>query len=345
MIIKMKKLSLILCVFISNFSFAQINSIYSTNGSITISPKGLQSKFSGPSADISNVALGPNALKSLLAASTSTLNFSKFNTGVGSLALTSNTRGSYNTAMGFESLKSNTSGKDNSAFGYNSLWSNTYGLNNTAFGSSAMYSNTSGSHNTSIGFNAMKNNVSGSNNTSIGYNAGPNANSNNLINTIAVGYNAQVAFSNSIRMGDFNITTANIQVAWTTTSDVRWKENIKNSPLGLTFINDLRPVLYHRKNNQREDQEFGLIAQELETVLKNYGYNDENLGLLQKDPEGYYSVRYNDLIPILVKAVQEQQAIIQDQKAIIQLQNSDMQSYESRLEKLEEILLPNMASN
>lgn len=139
----------------------------------------------------------------------------------------------------------------------------------------------------------------------------------NLKNTIAIGNEATVTFDNQIRMGNGNIIQADIQVAWNVTSDKRWKENIKAVPLGLDFIKDLNPVSYHRKNNENQDIEFGLIAQELEVTLKKYGFTQDQLGLLHKGTDGYYSVRYNDLIAPLIKAVQEQQNMIHNQEATI----------------------------
>ena len=38
---------------------------------------------------------------------------------------------------------------------------------------------------------------------------------------------------------------------------------------------------------------------------------DNNNGVIYKDPEGNYGMRYNDIIPITVKAIQEQQALIE----------------------------------
>jgi len=43
--------------------------------------------------------------------------------------------------------------------------------------------------------------------------------------------------------------------------------------------------------------------------LKKVG--DNNNGVIYKDPEGNYVMRYNDIIPITVKAIQEQQALIE----------------------------------
>jgi hypothetical protein len=139
-------------------------------------------------------------------------------------------------------------------------------------------------------------------------------------------------------MGNTNITHSDIQVAWNVTSDRRWKENVKPVPLGLNFINDLKPVSYHRKNNKEQDEEFGIIAQELEETLKKYGFFEEQLGLLDKGPDGYYSVRYNDLIPTLIKAVREQQQIIDGQQLIVEEQAYTTNRLSERLSEIEVLL-------
>jgi hypothetical protein len=57
---------------------------------------------------------------------------------------------------------------------------------------------------------------------------------------------------------------------------------------------------------------FGVLAQEIETIFPE---------LVQKDDNGYLGVKYTELIPILIGAVQEQQKIILElQKEIINLQ-------------------------
>jgi hypothetical protein len=177
------------------------------------------------------------------------------NTGVGVRALFSNTTGFANTANGVSALYSNTTGFDNTANGYGALYSNTTGFDNTANGVSALYSNTTGNFNTALGYNAGSAITSGSNN-------------------IAIGYNAQVptgTANNQIRLGNNNISYAGIEVAWTVTSDRRYKENIQPLNLGLGFISKLNPVSYHRKADEKQRTEYGLIAQEVEQVLKDCG--------------------------------------------------------------------------
>jgi len=89
-------------------------------------------------------------------------------------------------------------------------------------------------------------------------------------------------------------------------SDERKKDNIKDITLGLDAVKELRPVSFDWKNDKGNDQ-LGFIAQEVETTsLKQLvsTYKDENIEDLRRlNKEG--------LIPVLVKAIQEQQEQIE----------------------------------
>jgi hypothetical protein len=104
-------------------------------------------------------------------------------------------------------------------------------------------------------------------------------------------------------MGNSGITYAGIQVAWTITSDKRWKQDILPSNLGLGFISKLNPVSYTRINDEKQKTEYGLIAQEIEEVLKTEGV--DNSAMITITDEGNYELRYNDLLAPMIKAIQE----------------------------------------
>lgn len=126
-------------------------------------------------------------------------------------------------------------------------------------------------------------------------------------------------------------------------SDRRIKSDIKDIDIGLNFINKLKPVSYYRNNDKNKKIEYGLIAQDLNDVLiKN---NILNTGLIQKDekdPEKMYSIRYNDLIAILIKSTQEikenidiLQKITNNLNLIVESQQKTIQDLNNRLSKLE----------
>lgn len=282
------------------------------------------------------------------------------NTGIGFFALTNNSTGAYNTANGLSSLRFNSSGNqntaqgafslynnngnNNSAFGYGSLQTNSSGNSNSAFGHESLFNNTSGGANTAVGIDALLSNVSGNRNTAIGYYALPfytSGNDNTAIgyqalslggngsNNTGIGLGANVpigANSNQVRIGNTSITYAGVQVAWTITSDKRWKSEIKPSNLGLDFIKALKPVYYMRSNDESKKTEYGFIAQEVDEMLTKFGCT--NNGIISKDDAGMLGMRYNDLMSITVRAMQEQQKIID-------YQNEKIKSLEQRLQILE----------
>jgi hypothetical protein len=168
----------------------------------------------------------------------------------------------------------------------------------------------------------------GTSNCAFGYNALTGLTSG--VNNIGIGTNAVVPLStgsNQIRMGNTAITYAGIQVAWTITSDKRWKSAIQTSNLGLNFITKLNPVSYIRKNDESKKTEYGFIAQELDQTLKEFGAT--NSGIITKDDAGMLSVRYNDLLSPMVKAIQE----LKTENDMLKKQN---ESLEARLKKIEE---------
>jgi hypothetical protein len=107
--------------------------------------------------------------------------------------------------------------------------------------------------------------------------------------------------------------------AWTTYSDQRVKQNIDRIQYGLNDVLKLRPVTYDHHGSQfsnhtlvvdaEHSKEIGFIAQEVYEVIKEVVQKpeDENAEL--------WSMNYEKLTPVLVKAIQEQQKIIEELKA------------------------------
>jgi hypothetical protein len=171
-----------------------------------------------------------------------------YNTSIGVSALLSSTSADNNTAIGAGALELNTVGYANTALGRNSLNLNTDGYWNSAIGLSALRNNGSAHSNTAIGTGALESNVSGNLNTGIGRNA---LNSNvSFSNCSALGYNAQVDGPNQVQLGDSGTTTC-VYGAVQARSDIRDKTDIRDTTLGLEFVNSLRPVDY--KLDMRED--------------------------------------------------------------------------------------------
>ncbi len=108
-----------------------------------------------------------------------------------------------NTAIGYQALKNN-EGQYNTAIGAAALSNNQYGQANTAIGIEALLTNTSGFYNVAIGSGALSNNVTGSNLTAIG--SGATVLSDGFSNSTAIGYHAFVAASNTIQLGNNEVT-------------------------------------------------------------------------------------------------------------------------------------------
>ena len=94
-------------------------------------------------------------------------------------------------------------------------------------------------------------------------------------------------------------------------SDVRYKKNIRTIPAALSVINNLRGVQYEMRSLEFPSQHFdnrtqvGLVAQEVENVIPQLVYTNS---------EGYKSVDYAKLVPILIEGTKEQQKQIEKLK-------------------------------
>jgi len=242
-----------------------------------------------------SVAIGAFSMAN---ANSSTSDANTFNTAVGYESLmgsstAANNTGTKNTALGYQSMKNNTSGRDNTATGYNALFSNTTGSNNTGIGSDTLKTNTTGSNNTALG-------------------SGADVGANNLTNATAIGNNAIVSASNKIRLGDDNVTSIEGQVSFSNASDRRLKDNIKSTKYGLETILKLVPVDYILKSNGLK--QIGFIAQDIKPIIPEAVNGIE--GDIEKGET--LAITYTTIIPILTRAIQQQEAKIKKQNELIQ---------------------------
>ena len=106
--------------------------------------------------------------------------------------------------------------------------------------------NSTGSNNTAFGHRAGRNLSTGHANVFIGYET--YASAGNVQNEVVIGYALTGAGTNTVSIGNTNVTAIKGQVAFSTYSDERIKRNIDDSKLGLNFIMKLRPVTYKMKN-------------------------------------------------------------------------------------------------
>lgn len=146
----------------------------------------------------------------------------------GASAFISRTTATQSTAVGVEALKANTGGNSNVAVGFQSLKANLAGFDNTAVGTLALQSSVSTNKQVAIGQHSLFNITSGSSNVGIGHEAGKfisggttaNTNSTQSVflgaetkplanaqsNQIVIGYNAVGNGSNSITLGNTDIS-------------------------------------------------------------------------------------------------------------------------------------------
>lgn len=116
------------------------------------------------------------------------------------------------------------------------------------------------------------------------------------------------------------------------TSDIRRKKNIQTLTMnGLDIINKLRPISFEWKEVKEDGMkgtQMGFIAQELEAILPT-------IVLTKNDKEQSKGVKYNELLPVLVKGIQEQQKIIEAQQKAIETQQVTIEKLKVAVEKMQ----------
>ena len=124
-------------------------------------------------------------------------------------------------------------------------------------------------------------------------------------------------FYNDVFKGSFNRVTGE----YGHVSDAQYKENIMTLQDGvLEDIAKLRPVSYTMKDDEENVINHGFIAQELRRILPHI-VCETNLG-----EDQVLSITYTEMIPVLVKGMQEQQMMIKDLKVKIEEQQKVINS-------------------
>ena len=147
-----------------------------------------------------------------------------------------------------------------------------------------------------------------------------------IISSGQVGINATPASGNTFRV--INIGSDNAcqfgnassgvylpyasPTAWSSYSDSRLKDVIGNYENALEHILQLNPIKYTWKSDTNKKVNIGLLAQNVlevvpEIVDENTLPNDE------EDQTKYLSLRYTDLIPVLIGSIQELKVIVDAQ--------------------------------
>jgi hypothetical protein len=229
--------------------------------------------------------------------------------------------GSSTTASGFNSLatgnSTTASGQNSTAMGGGTTAS---GQNSTALGS---YNTASAYASTAIGSNTI---ASGYNSTVMGQNTTAKSYNETTIGSFNTDYtpssteafvstdrlfvigngerNAQRDALVMLKNGNTTFSGAVTAASVTQSSDLRLKRNIAPLQNSLDAIMNLKPVSYEKKSSLASKdysiKENGFIAQEIKKVFPN-------LVVEGSDKDNLLSVNYTALIPVLTKAIQEQQ--------------------------------------
>jgi len=283
---------------------------------------GLASDFNNPTTtdSLGNTAGGSNALFFTIETGDCGVTAGCFNTAFGGTALTNNMVGSNNTAMGLAALQQNTN-SDNTAVGSLTLSSNNAGNFNTAVGSQALSFNTAGKKNTAVGAGALAGS-SGSQNIAIGFQAGHLLSSGNNNIYLASGGGAS-GESLTMRLGSvqnraFIAGVKDTGVAGTMVlidssgqlgvplSSARYKRDIVAVGARSEAVLQLRPVTFSYKEEAPGVVHYGLIAEEVAAVYPE---------LVTRTAMGEaQTVRYHELIPLLLNQLQRQQQILEQQQ-------------------------------
>jgi hypothetical protein len=134
----------------------------------------------------------------------------------------------------------------------------------------------------------------------------------------------ETIFASTTDNGAYNVQVNGTGVwgagAYVNGSDINVKNNIENLDSSLNLINSLKPVTYKYNESFNSDEEYqiGFIAQDVYQNFENKKYVNS---IVKSDGE-ILSMSYSALIPILTKAIQEQQALIKAlEQRIINLEN------------------------
>ena len=265
-----------------------------------------------------------------------------WNTFMGAYAGYKHTWGNYNVCIGAHAAQNATTLDQSCAIGYGSMEAASTAHNNNAVGHYALNDLTSGAGNNVMGTYAGDAITVGDVNTCVGEEAGSNITEGG--NNICIGYHAGTAdspsgnivtSSNSICLGDDNISNFYCADTSISASDLRDKTDISDFTKGLDWIKALRPVTYRWDkrswygtdaepygtpdgSKKKPELHVGFLAQEALEVEKANGYATDNNNMLMcnlTDDGMRYGMKYERLVPVLVNAIKELSARVEQLEA------------------------------
>ena len=120
----------------------------------------------------------------------------------------------------------------------------------------------------------------------------------------------------TITNGTTGVVLSNGASSWSAFSDERLKDINSNIENAVEKLSNIRAVNYSWKSDESKKENLGLIAQDVEKVFPQI--IDKNKGFIENDENEYLTIRYTELVPVLVKAIQEQNEIITKQGQAIE---------------------------
>jgi len=104
------------------------------------------------------------------------------------------------------------------------------------------------------------------------------------------------------------VPTYDVIVAGDNASDERLKTDIADidSDMAKKLIFGIKPKKFRFERNPQELQ-FGVIAQEINTIIDDLGIDKKNRLCYEREMDGMYAVDYKQLIAPIIKVIQEQQ--------------------------------------
>ncbi len=130
--------------------------------------------------------------------------------------------------------------------------------------------------------------------------------------------------------GVYSAGQAGGTTTWAATSDFRFKRNIQPLSHSLDNILKLRGVSYDWRTDEFPEKNFkltrdiGVIAQEILNVIPE---------VVVQDKEGYYSVSYEKIVPVLIEAIKE----LEQQITTLKQETDKIEALKARLDAIEKI--------
>lgn len=312
------------------FGQASLNALTTGTDNCAFGDNALQFGTTGSS----NIGIGTSALRNCTTGG---------NISIGYGSGISTTSGDASVTMGYEAGEDKTTGAHLTAIGYRAAMNATTGNYNTIMGSNSAPSMTTPNYNTLLGYNAGGGSyplTTGSSCTMVGALARPSGTAGTANNENVFGFNmaANGAGTTTLGAGGSGLYASHGSSGWTAISDERYKKDIVDSEVGLSFINDLKvrnfkwktcgevpsnTPKYKEGSNELIHETMtgvmhGFIAQEVKEVIDNHSEVPDNQLIWKQNPDGIQNLSKEELVPVLVKAVQELSAEVQQLKNKLQ---------------------------